>query len=62
VLPLRVVLRLNTAKDEGIAEGIAKGREESKAEIAKNLKTIGIDVDAIAKSTGLSVDEILKLQ
>jgi predicted transposase/invertase (TIGR01784 family) len=44
-------------REEGIEEGVAKG----KAEIAKNLKTMGIDVNTIAKSTGISVDEILKL-
>ena len=35
-----------------------KGREEGKIEIARNLKRVGIDYQAIADATGLSVAEI----
>jgi len=36
-------------------------RMEEKREIAKKLRVNGVDVDTIAKSTGLTVDDILKL-
>lgn len=43
-----------------------KGREKSKKtreiEIAKNLLKVGVSVDLIAESTGLSIDEIEKLR
>ena len=42
----------------GLAEGRAEGRAEERLEIARNLKSSGIPVDVIIKSTGLSEDEI----
>jgi len=38
-----------------------KGRVEEKLEIARNLKALGISAEIIAKSTGLSPEEIAKL-
>ena len=68
---------LTTARTEGWDEGRAEGREEGKAEgrvegraegkveakhaIARGMKADGMPVEAIAKYTGLSVDEIEKL-
>ena len=50
---------------EGIAEGIVEGRAEGKAEqqrlIAINLKQNGVDPLIIARSTGLSIEEIEQL-
>ena len=46
---------------EGEARGLAKGREEGKAEVAKELKALGINPEQIAKATGLSVDAIAAL-
>jgi predicted transposase/invertase (TIGR01784 family) len=46
------------ALEKGMAEGMAKG----KAEVALNLLRAGVDVDTIAKGTGLSVDEIKSLE
>ena len=37
------------------------GRTEEKAEIAKNLIKLGINIDDIVKATGLSKEEIEKL-
>jgi len=56
-------------KAEGIAEGTAKGKAEGKAEgqietrleIAKAMKDNGFDVDAIAKCTNLTPEEISDL-
>ena len=46
-----------TAEDRGEERGIAKGRLET----ARNLKLLGVSMDLISKSTGLSQDEIAKL-
>ena len=50
---------------EGKAEGIVEGRAEGKAEqqrlIAINLKQNGVDPLIIARSTGLSIEEIEQL-
>ncbi|MGO0063636.1 Rpn family recombination-promoting nuclease/putative transposase [Brevibacillus fluminis] len=51
-------LRQMKAREEGLAEGKAEG----KAETARNLLTLGVDVDTIAKATGLSLGEIEKLK
>ena len=52
-------------KAEGIVEGRAEGRAEGKAEqqrlIAINLKQNGVDPLIIARSTGLSIEEIEQL-
>ena len=56
---------LDTAKREGVAEGIEIGREEGRAEgimlTAKNLKSMGFSIADIIKATGLSEDDIMKL-
>ena len=46
------------SREKGFAEGEAKG----KTIVAANLKRMGIDVDTIAKSTGLSPEEIALLE
>jgi predicted transposase/invertase (TIGR01784 family) len=42
------------AKQEGIAEGRAEGR----AEVAKRMLDLGMDIQTIAKATGLTLEEI----
>ncbi len=48
-------------REEGFAEGQAKGREEANRETARNLLALGVDVQIIARSTGLSAEEIATL-
>ncbi len=48
-------------KREGRLEGKREGRLEGKIEIAKNLKAKGMSVDFIQDTTGLSFEEINKL-
>lgn len=48
---------LDYARNEGVEKGIQKGREE----VAVNLKNIGIPVEQIAKATGLSLEKISSL-
>ena len=42
-------------------EAEKRGEAKKSIEIAKNLKSLGVDMDVIAKGTGLSKDEIEKL-
>jgi len=53
---------LDTAKEEGKIEGKIEGQIEGKIEVAKNLLKIGIDINIIAKSTGLTIEEIRELK
>ena len=60
---IRKLARHNEASALGHAErkGIQKGTQEKAIAIARNLKDIGIDINIITKSTGLTVDDILRL-
>ena len=46
---------------EGLEEGLAKGREEQNLETARNLKSLGVPAEIIAKATGLSAENIEEL-
>jgi predicted transposase/invertase (TIGR01784 family) len=48
---------IKNGREEGLAEGLAKGTEN----VAKAMKETGADVNYIAKVTGLTVDDISKL-
>ena len=52
---------IDTALEDGEVKGIKKGKIERTIEVAKNLKSLGIDIKIIQKSTGLSEKEIEKL-
>ena len=52
---------LAEGREEGRAEGREEGREEANMKTAKNLKQLGVDVETIAKATGLSKDVIENL-
>jgi len=52
---------LETAMDQGRAEGLEKGREEGKLSVAKNMKSIGVEASVISQCTGLTIDEISAL-
>ena len=43
-------------------EGLEKGQNDSKLEIAKSLLQQNISIDVISKATGLSNKEILELK
>ncbi len=45
-------------RKEGIEQGIEQGRKEKAIEMAKSLLTLEIDIEKIAKVTGLTIDEI----
>lgn len=52
---------INKGKLEGIQEGIQKGMKKGILNTAKNLKNMGLDIQIISKSTGLSLAEIKQL-
>ena len=59
----------NQGKEEGLKEGIEKGLKEGRKEgrregilsVARNLRSGGMSVEAIAAATGLSIEEIEQL-
>lgn len=56
------LIRMNMARDEGLAEGRAEGRDEEKLGIAKKLLAMGLPLDQVAEATGLTKDEIAALR
>ena len=52
---------LEQGLQQGLEQGIEQGKEQRNIEIAKNLKSMNMDIDSIAAATGLSVEEIKKL-
>lgn len=46
---------------EGLAEGLVEGRKTERLEIARKCKKLGMDLNTIAETTGLSIDVIAKL-
>ena len=48
--------------EKGIENGIEKGEKKRNKEIALNLLKYNTPIDVITKSTGLSIDEIKKLE
>ena len=46
--------------EKGIQQGIEQGKNEAKKEVAKNMLKLGIELDIISKTTGLTKEEILK--
>jgi len=44
--------------EKGIEIGVEKGREEKQIEIAKNLRSRGMDIHSVSDITGLPVSQI----
>lgn len=53
---------LERGRAEGMEKGMEKGIVTGKTETAKNLLSCGIDIQTIAKCTGLSIEDIQKLR
>ena len=53
---------VDTAKREGIAEGMEKGMEKKSLEIAKKMLTKGMDEATVMEITGLSAQMIQQLK
>ena len=52
---------LAAAREDGIAEGHAKGLAEAKIEMAIKLKALGVDIDTIVQATGLDRGTVEKM-
>lgn len=52
---------IRASKEEGLAEGIAKGISQANFDTAKKLLDLGVSIEIISKSTGLTIEEIKKL-
>ena len=53
---------LAKGREEGLVKGREEGREERNLEVAINLLQLGTPCEIVAKATGLSLEEVLKLQ
>ncbi len=47
--------------ESGLKEGHESGLKEGQLKIAKKMKELGVDVNTISKSTGLSIEKLEKL-
>ena len=54
--------QIEYAKEISLEEGLAKGREEERNSIALKMLKNNLPVQTICDVTGLSVEEVLKLQ
>ena len=58
--------QIEYAKETGLEEGLVKGREEGREErnmeVAINLLQLGTPCEIVAKATGLSLEEVVKLK
>nr|WP_307302771.1 MULTISPECIES: Rpn family recombination-promoting nuclease/putative transposase [unclassified Paenibacillus] len=46
---------------KGIEQGIEKGKHQALLEMARNMLSLGLDIEVIAKATGLSQEDIRSL-
>ena len=53
---------VDTAKREGIAEGMEKGMNQKALDIARNMLADGVDINQIMKYSGLTQEQIEKLK
>ena len=54
--------QIEYAKETGLEEGLAKGREEERNSIVLKMLKNNLPVQTICDVTGLSMKEVLKLQ
>ena len=52
---------IDFAKKQGEAKGLAEGLEKGRIEIAKNLLSMGLSVEQIVNSTGLTEEQVQSL-
>ena len=45
-------------KEDGLAEGLEKGREEKAEAIARNMLSMGLAVDVVSQATGLTKEQL----
>ncbi len=57
----KYIMDMNNIESTGIRKGIEQGEKNKAREIAKRLKSQGIDIEVIINATGLTKEEIEKL-
>jgi len=57
----RIMTALDVLINEGVEQGLERGMNLGKAEIARNLFANGIDIDLIEETTGVNRSELKKL-
>ena len=58
---MRYNVEMKTNRELGEKEGRKEGRKEGILSVARNLRSGGMSVEAIAAATGLSIEEIEQL-
>ena len=53
---------IDTAKQEGLAEGMEKGMNQKALDIARNMLADGVDINLIMKYSGLTQEQIENLK
>lgn len=53
---------LDEAEKKGIEKGIKEGAKQEKIANAKNFLNLGIDINIIARGTGLTIEEIKNIE
>ncbi len=54
-------LGMERGLEQGLEQGIEQGKEQKALEMAKNLLELGIDIDTIVKSSGLTEEQVRAL-
>ena len=54
-------IMLNREREEGLKEGIEKGKLAEQISMAKTMKSKNMDINLISEITGLPIEEIEKL-
>ena len=54
--------QIRYAEKQGIEQGLEQGKEQKAIEIARNLLVLGVDVDTIVKSSGLTQEQVKALK
>jgi len=49
-------------RDQGVTDGIIKGKEENKIEMVKAMLSQGINIELVSKCSGLSIEEVEKIR
>jgi predicted transposase/invertase (TIGR01784 family) len=53
-----IAVQRQEAYEDGMEQGITQGSQQKAIETAKNLLSMSLSIENIAKATGLSVEEI----
>ena len=56
-----IAVQRQEAYEDGVEKGISQGSQQKAIETAKNLLSMSLPIENIAKATGLSIDEVKNL-